>query len=65
VGGATLFPFIYKNQVSKNTLLYVTKLINNCMTTHYEKYKETIKKVARRNHKKRVIAYHCKSFVNF
>ena len=50
----SLFSFIYKNQVSKNPLLYVIKLINNFMTTHYEKYKETIKKVARRNYKKRV-----------
>ena len=25
------------------------------MTTHYEKYKETIKKVARRNYRKRII----------
>ena len=50
----SLFPYIYKNEVSKNPLLYVTKLINNSMTTHYEKYKDTIKKVARRNYRKRV-----------
>ena len=50
----SLFPYIYKNEVSKNSLLYVTKLINNSMTTHYEKYKDTIKKVARRNYRKRV-----------
>ena len=29
-------------------------VINNSMTTHYEKYKDTIKKVARRNYRKRV-----------
>lgn len=46
---------IYKNEVSKNALLYVAKLINNTMTNeHYNKYKETIKKVARRNYRKRV-----------
>jgi len=46
---------IYKNEVSKNPLLYVAKLINNNMTNeHYNKYKETIKKVARRNYRKRV-----------
>ena len=50
----SLFPYIYKNEVSKNPLLYVTKLINNSMTTHYEKYKDTIKKVARRNYRKRI-----------
>ena len=34
---------IYKNEVSKNPLLYVIKLINNTMTNeHYNKYKETI-----------------------
>jgi len=47
--------FIYKNQVSKNPLLYVVKLINTIMTNkHYNKYKETIKRVARRNYRKRV-----------
>ena len=49
-----LFTSIYKNEVSKKTLLYVIKLINTGMTTHYQKYKETIKKVARRNYQKRV-----------
>ena len=51
----SLFPYIYKNEVSKNPLLYVVKLINNTMVNkHYNKYKETIKKVARRNYRKRV-----------
>jgi len=49
-----LFTCIYTNEVSKNPILYVTKLINNYMETHYQKYKETIKKVARRNYRKRV-----------
>ena len=50
-----LFTFIYKKRVSKNSLLYDSKLINNNMTNeHYEKYKDTIKKVARRNYQKRV-----------
>jgi hypothetical protein len=30
-------------------------LINNIMETHYEKYKETIKKVARRNYRQRIV----------
>ena len=47
-------PSIYKNEVSKNWVLYDSKLINKRMKTHYEKYKETIKKVARRNYRKRV-----------
>ena len=48
------FLLIYKNRVSKNILLYVTKHINSRMETHYQKYKETIKRVARRNYQKRV-----------
>ena len=32
----------------------MSKHINNNMSTHYEKYKDTIKKVARRNYQKRV-----------
>ena len=36
--------------------LYDTTLINNSMSNpHYQKYKETIKKVARRNYQKRII----------
>jgi hypothetical protein len=50
----SLFTCIYKKQVSKNSLLYAPKLINKNMETHYQKYKETIKKVARRNYRKRV-----------
>ena len=30
-------------------------LINKIMETHYEKYKETIKKVARRNYRQRIV----------
>ena len=48
------FPLIYKNGVSKNIDLYVSKHINSVMETHYQKYKETIKRVARRNYQKRV-----------
>ena len=48
------FPLIYKNRVSKNIDLYVSKHINRSMETHYQKYKETIKRVARRNYQKRV-----------
>ena len=48
------FPLIYKNRVSKNIDLYVSKHINSVMETHYQKYKETIKRVARRNYQKRV-----------
>ena len=48
------FPLIYKNRVSKNIDLYVSKHINSSMETHYQKYKETIKRVARRNYQKRV-----------
>jgi len=32
-----LFTCIYKKQVSKNSLLYVSKLINNYMTKHIMK----------------------------
>ena len=32
----------------------MTKHINSRMETHYQKYKETIKRVARRNYQKRV-----------
>ena len=48
------FSLIYKNRVSKNIDLYVSKHINRSMETHYQKYKETIKRVARRNYQKRV-----------
>ena len=37
------------------SLLYALSLINKNMTNeHYEKYKETIKRVARRNYQKRI-----------
>ena len=43
-----LFHNIYKKQHSKKPLLY-SQVINNTMNKHYDKYKETIKKVARRH----------------
>tara|TARA_B100000085_G_C18426549_1_gene464984 strand:+ start:526 stop:876 length:351 start_codon:yes stop_codon:yes gene_type:complete len=39
--------------ILKNSFLYAINHINNSMSTHYEKYKDTIKKVARRNYRKR------------
>tara|TARA_Y100001949_G_C15907208_1_gene295263 strand:- start:11 stop:388 length:378 start_codon:yes stop_codon:yes gene_type:complete len=51
-----LFTDIYKKLICKNSFLYVLKLINKGMgNAHYEKYKETIKKVARRNYRKRIV----------
>ena len=32
--------------ILKNSFLYAINHINNSMSTHYEKYKDTIKKVA-------------------
>ena len=34
-------------------ILYASSLINTFMNKHYQKYKDTIKKVARRNYRKR------------
>ena len=38
-----------------NTVFISVITINNIMNEHYEKYKETIKKVARRNYRKRIV----------
>ena len=35
--------------------LYVLNYINNIMNTHYQKYKDTIKKVSKRNYRKRIV----------
>tara|TARA_B100000446_G_C10395053_1_gene285391 strand:+ start:225 stop:620 length:396 start_codon:yes stop_codon:yes gene_type:complete len=49
------FSIIYKKPILQIALLYAQKHINKSMTnTHYEKYSTTIKKVARRNYRKRV-----------
>ncbi|SVC11425.1 uncharacterized protein METZ01_LOCUS264279 [marine metagenome] len=51
-----MFIDIYKKSILKNSYLDVLKHINNKMVNaHYEKYKETIKKVARRNYRKRIV----------
>ena len=43
-----LFHNIYKNNILKTQCLY-SEVINITMNKHYDKYKETIKKVARRH----------------
>ena len=50
-----MFHNIYKKPILQIALLYAQKHINKSMAnTHYEKYSTTIKKVARRNYRKRV-----------
>ena len=46
---------IYKNAALQQQFLYVLYHINSFMNEHYKKYNETIKKVSRRNYRKRII----------
>ena len=51
-----LFGNIYKKILLKKVFLYVCCLINkNMVNEHYEKYKDTIKKCARRHYRKRIV----------
>jgi len=41
--------------ILQTVILYARILINNPMNEHYEKYKETIKSVSRRNYRQRLV----------
>ena len=50
------FSYIYKKSDLQKQFLYVLQHINKYMKNeHYKKYKDTIKKVSRRNYRKRIV----------